>query len=98
MEIREIISYFVDKQKNILEVNFRTIEDDEDVQRVDTIDYTVIKEYGFDLEVESFDFFSSDDDIEVEIDEVELDEDELINFLNEYYMVNPNILPKSDIF
>ena len=98
MEIREIISYFLDKQKNILEINFRTIEDDEDVQRVDTIDYTIVSEYGYELETESFNFFGMEDEVEEDVLETELDEDELVNFLNEYYTINPQSLPKSDYF
>lgn len=98
MEIREIISYSVDKEKNLLEVNFRILEDDEDVRRTDTIDYSIVSEYGYELETESFDFFSLDDEIEENLNEIELDEEELFNFLNEYYLVNPQYIPKADFF
>ena len=30
MEIKEIVSYFLNQETNILEVSFRTIEDDEE--------------------------------------------------------------------
>jgi hypothetical protein len=50
------------------------------------------------LVTESFDFFDDDDDIEFVEDKVELDEEELITFLNEYYIVNPKLLPESEFF
>jgi len=101
MEIKEIISYYLNGDTNIIEVSFRTIEDEEDVLRNDTIDYTIVEEYGFDLVTESFDFFGDDEDYEGGIFEeeiIELDEDELIVFLNEYYLINPSQLPKSEFY
>jgi hypothetical protein len=49
---------------------------------------------------ESFDFFDDDfeDDEVLPMDKVELDEDELITFLNEYYTINPEVLPKSEFY
>jgi len=99
MEIKEIVSYFLNTSSNILEVSFRTVNDDDDVLRVDNIDYTVAEDYGYILETESFDFF--DDEFEDDLyeeDKVELDEEELILFLNEYYEVNPKSLPKADFY
>lgn len=101
MEIKEIISYYLNGETNMIEVSFRTIDDEEDVLRNDTIDYSIVEEYGFDLVTESFDFFGDDDDFEPNIYEeetIELDEDELIVFLNEYYMINPFQLPKSEFY
>ena len=101
MEIKEIISYYLNGDTNIIEVSFRTIEDEEDVLRNDTIDYTIVEEYGFDLVTESFDFFGDDEDYEGGIfaeETIELDEDELIVFLNEYYLINPSQLPKSEFY
>jgi hypothetical protein len=101
MEIKEIISYYLNGDTNIIEVSFRTIEDEDDVLRNDTIDYTIVEEYGFDLVTESFDFFGDDDDYEggiFEEETIELDEDELIVFLNEYYLINPSQLPKSEFY
>lgn len=99
MEIKEIVSYFLNPNSNILEVTFRTIDDEDDSIRTDNIDYSIVKEYGFSVEVEY--------DITEEMDEdelweknyiVELDEDELTSFLNEYYEVNPTSLPKSELY
>jgi hypothetical protein len=99
MEIKEIVSYFLNPNSNILEVTFRTIDDEDDSIRTDNIDYSIVKEYGFSVEVEY--------DITEEMDEdelweknyiVELDEDELTSFLNEYYEVNPTSIPKSELY
>lgn len=100
MEIKEIVSYFLNSDSNILDVSFRTIEDDEEVMRTDSIDYSIVEDYGFDLVTESFDFFDDDfeDDEILPMDKVELDEDELIVFLNEYYTINPEALPKSEFY
>jgi hypothetical protein len=103
MEIVEIISYSVNIKKNILEVSFRTMDDSEEVIREDRMDYSLVEEYGYQLEEEDFDlFFDIDYDEEYEedldIEEIFLDEDHLISFLNEYYTVNPKSLPKPDVY
>jgi len=99
MEIKEIVSYYFNNETNLVDVSFRTIEDEEDVVRIDTIDYSVIESYGFDLITESFDFF--DDDLEDDLFEetkIELDEDILITFLNEYYIINPSSIPNPEFY
>jgi len=99
MEIKEIVSYYFNNETNLVDVSFRTIEDDEDVVRIDIIDYSVVESYGFDLITDSFDFF--DDDLEDELFEevkIELDEDILISFLNEYYIVNPLSIPDPEFY
>lgn len=99
MEIKEIVSYFMNPISNIIDVSFRTIEDGEEVIRVDQIDYSIVEEYGFDLVTESFDFFDEDeDDSFVDEEKVELDEDELITFLNEYYTIHPESLPSPEFY
>ena len=100
MEIKEILNYYLNTNSNILEVTFRTIEDTEDVLRTDSIDYSIVEEYGFELETMTFDFLDEelDDEFFENEEKVELDEDELINFLNEYYTVNSHLLPKSDFY
>lgn len=103
MEIREIVSYYVNKELNLLEVSFRTIDDSDDVVRNDQIDYSEVKQYGFDLET---DFFSLFDDVYGEDDEdfldlneadIEIDEEELLLFLSEYYTINEGNLPKPQL-
>jgi hypothetical protein len=97
MEIKEIVEYFVNTETNILEVSFRTIDDGEDEVRIDNIDYSIVSEYGYDLETDSFDFFGDEGDEDSFEDEekIELDVDDLVSFLNEYYTLNESSLPKS---
>jgi hypothetical protein len=100
MEIKEIVSYYLNTDSNILEVTFRTIDDSEDLLRTDSINYNIVEEYGFELETITFEFLDEEleDDFFEDDEKVELDEEELINFLNEYYTVNPDLLPKSDFY
>lgn len=100
MEIKEIVSYYFNGEKNLLEVSFRTIEDEDDVVRMDTIDYRVVESYGFDLITESFDFFDEEfeDESYDEQEKIELDQDELMSFLNEYYIVNPDSIPNAEFY
>lgn len=101
MEVREIISYFLNNDTNVLEVSFRTLSDPDDAIRMDNIDFSLTEEYGFDLITEEFNFFDEDleDDLsDDDIPDVELDEDELISFLNEYYTIHPEYIPKPQIF
>ena len=99
MEIVEIVSSFLNPTSNILEVTFRTMDDNDDVIRTDNINYNISKEYGYELMSESFDFFDDDfDEDELDNEKFELDEDELISFLNEYYEVNPKNLPSAEVY
>lgn len=99
MEIKEVLNYYLNKDNNLLEVTFRTIDDSDELVRVDNIDYSLVDEYGYQLESESFDFFGVEDEEEFDEnikEDLELDELELLNFLNEYYTVNPKSLPLSE--
>jgi hypothetical protein len=82
-----------------MEVSFRTMDDNDDVIRIDNINYNISKEYGYELMSESFDFFDDEfEDEDVDNEKFELDEDELISFLNEYYEVNPKNLPSAEVY
>ncbi len=97
MEVCEIITHHIDKIQNLINVEFRLIGDDEDVIREDIIEYSFFKEFGYD-ETKDLDIF---DTISEEFDEWEDDdfdyitnENDLVSFLNEYYIVYPKKLPK----
>jgi hypothetical protein len=99
MEIVEIVSSFLNPTSNIMEVSFRTMDDNDDVIRIDNINYNISKEYGYELMSESFDFFDDEfEDEDVDNEKFELDEDELISCLNEYYEVNPKNLPSAEVY
>lgn len=83
-----------------MEVSFRLNTDSEDEMRSDVINLDESKEYGYTIIEENLDFFDLSDYEEDEFDDIEdfqsIDEDTLIQFLNEYYIVNPDKLPKTE--
>ena len=100
MEVIEVISHYVDKTQNIIKIEFRLLGDSEDNVREDIIEYSFFEEFGFDNS-KDFDIFESIIDEEDEWDNDEYDyinnEDDLLTFLNEYYVVYPDKLPKTQI-
>jgi predicted RNA methylase len=99
MEIIDIISHYIDKSQNLINVEFRTTQDDEDVVREDFIEYSFFEEFGFDNK-KDFEIFESimedeEDEWDDEYDYIQ-NEDTLISFLNEYYVVYPKKIPKPE--
>ena len=103
MEIKEIISSFINENSNTLDVVFRTTEDSDEELRQDKIFIEDLDEFDYDFfkKIKN-DSFINEDEFEYDYDEIysenELDEDELLSFLNEYYLVNPSKLPQSEPF
>jgi len=103
MEIREIISFYVNTANEVLEVDFRLIEDDDSHVRTDEIELSELQDFGLQINHEHLDMM---DDIMEDYDDLddeeepieELDRDELLSFLTEYYTVNPNKLPDISLF
>lgn len=104
MEVVEVLSHYIDKNQNIINIEFKLIGDDEDTVREDIIEYSFFEEFGYDNKkpFEMFESFLDEDDNEDEwgddedIDYIDND-DILISFLNEYYIVYPKKLPKGQI-
>jgi hypothetical protein len=97
MEIVEILSNHIDKTQNLIIVEFRTSEDDDDRVREDFIEYSHYEDFGFDNK-NVFDILSEyDQDDEWGNDDYDYisDDSNLLSFLNEYYIVYPNKLPKA---
>lgn len=99
MEIQEIVSYYLYEDTKRVEVSFRLTTDSEDEIRNDVINLDDSKEFGYNLIQESTDFFNFDDDDfdEDDSDFQTIDEDLLLSFLNEYYIVHTDKLPKVEI-
>jgi len=96
MEIKELITFFVDKEVNILDVTFRLIDDLDDTIRQCQIDYDLAEEYGYSLTNSYLYFPDNENDLDMEeFDENEVDKNELINFLTEYFTINLDQLPKT---
>jgi hypothetical protein len=98
MEIKEIVSYYIHEKSRTLEVSFTLITDNEDEVRNDIISISEAEDFGYKLIQDDFDIFE-EEDFEFEDDEFEsIDEETLISYLNEYYIVNSNKLPKPELF
>jgi hypothetical protein len=98
MEVVEVVSHYIDKTQNIINVEFRLLGDSEDEVREDIVEYLYFEEFGFD-NTKDFDIFESIIDEEDEWDNDDYDyidnEDDLLSFLNEYNVVYPDKLPKT---
>jgi hypothetical protein len=99
MEIRELVSYYLYEDTKRIEVEFRLTLDSEDEVRNDIINLEEAEDFGYNILEDNKDFFQYDDeDEDDEFDDfIDIDEDSLISFLNEYYVINPDKLPKTEI-
>ncbi len=109
MEIKEIINHYVNFTNDILEVSFRTIDDDDTELRNAEIPVVEIIAFGYDFIkndsslLEMFEDEEDDGDDEF-LDGIpsnkneSLDVYDLMSFLNEYYLVYPDQLPKKELF
>jgi hypothetical protein len=108
MEIKEIVNHYVNFSNDILEVSFRTIDDSDSELRNAEIPVVEIIAFGYDFiknDSSLLEMFEAEDDDDDEFfDELSTNKDEsmdiydLISFLNEYYLVYPDQLPKRELF
>jgi hypothetical protein len=100
MEIQELIFFYLHETTKTIEVQFRLIIDSEEEFRTDMIDLSESTDFGFDLITEDYSSYDEDEENEEDyfwLDSPTIDEDNLISFLNEYYVVYPNKLPKPEL-
>ena len=79
--------------------------DSDEVMRTVEFQITEIEEYGYTILTEDFDLFDidewdDDDDFEYsddELDDLNVDEEELISFMNEYFLINDHV-PPAELF
>jgi hypothetical protein len=104
MEVKELVSFYINESSQTLDVTFRLLLDGDDEIRTDQIEFDEIKNFGYNVLLERIDEFEDliDDDIEYDdFDSLFEDdglEDDVISFLNEYYLINPKNLPPSEFF
>lgn len=97
MEIQELIFFYLHENTNTVEVQFRlNIDSDEEI-RTDLIDLNEAVDFGYELIVEDFDLQEDEDDEYFWLDSPSIDEDLLVSFLNDYYVVNQDKLPKPEL-
>jgi len=112
MQIKDLVSFYVNESSHTLDVTFRLDSDLDDEVRTDQIGFDEIKSFGYNFlddkidvyknlfEDESFDDeedFNADDFEDI-FSESEIDEQEIISFLGEYYLIYNSRLPESEIY
>ena len=108
MEIKDLVEYEINESSQTIKVTFRLLQDSEDEVRIDTIELEESEQYGFsflDNNEKKFKEIFLEEDEEDEFDfgdddflEESIDEQELISFLTEYYILNPKRLPDTEFF
>ena len=101
MEIKELESFYINETSQTLDVTFRILSDNDDEIRTDQIDLTESKTFGYDfLKDETDDLWGDEDDdfFGTYDEEFEMDEEEIMSFLNEYYLIYPTRLPDPQLF
>jgi hypothetical protein len=99
MGIGEIVSFYVNESLQTLEVTFRLLRDFDDVVRIDQISLEDVEMLGYDFESKLINQnYEDDDDFDEEYDEVDINDDDIKTFLEEYYFDNKNKLPKPELF
>ena len=103
MEIKELVSFYINETSQTLEVTFRIHSDNEDEIRTDQIDLEESKTFGYVLTQNKSDNFyeeeeEEDKDYFDEFYNEDFEEDEIISFLNEYYFIYPIRLPDTQLF
>lgn len=111
MKIKEIVDYYYNPKSEIVQVSFRLDEDGEDKIREHEFELDFIEKSGFFI-LENYDYESNDlpivyeedtdeliiDEEAVEEKEYEVDINELQNFMEEFYDLNPKKIPPSFLF
>lgn len=99
MELQELIFFYLHENTNTIEVQFRlSIDSDEEI-RTDLIDLSEASDFGYELLMEDYDLHESDEEEEefFWLESSTVDEDNLISYLNEFYVINPDKLPKPEL-
>jgi hypothetical protein len=83
-------------------VTFRILSDSDDEIRTDQITLEEVKTFGYNINQKVDDFYDDEDEDDVylfgDIDDEDLDEQEVISFLNEYYLIYPDNLPDAELY
>jgi hypothetical protein len=92
MEVREIVETVI--KDPLLEVRFRMSTDTDEVIRIVEFDLQEIEDYGYNVITDFDDDEWDDGEVEMDGDEsLEVDEDELISFMNEFFLINDHVPP-----
>lgn len=97
MEIQELIFFYLHENTTTIEVQFRLNIDSEDEMRTDFINLNEALDFGYNLIMEDYDLQEDEEEEFYWLDSPSIDEDNLLSFLNEYYVVNSDKLPKPEL-
>ena len=102
MEIQELVYFYILEESRTIEVSFRLTTDGDDELRTDFIEISEAEDFWYNIITEDLDFMNDYMDDEDEMGEdwsdiLNIDEDNLISFLNEFYVINPQKLPKAEL-
>jgi hypothetical protein len=101
MDIKELVSFYVNDLAETLDVSFRIEGDEDDVIRIDQIELTEVSVFGYNFSKKSILNYYDDDDVDDKDffdDSEEVDDYQVIYFLNEYYSIYSNRLPEETFF
>ena len=102
MEIKELESFYVNEASQTLDVTFRILSDSDDEIRTDQITLEEVRTFGYNINEKVDDFYDEEDEDDIylfgDIDNEDLDEQEVISFLNEYYLIYPDNLPDAELY
>ena len=97
MEIQELIFFYLHENSNQVEVQFRLSIDSDEEMRTDLIDVNEAIDFGYDIIMEDYDLNQDEEEEEFYwLESPSIDEENLISFLNEYYIINSDKLPKPE--
>jgi len=97
MEIQELIFFYLHENSTTIEVQFRLNIDSEEEIRTDFIDLNEASDFGYELILEDNELIDDEEDDLYWLNSPTIDEENLIGFLNEYYIVSPEKLPKPEL-
>ena len=101
MEIKELESFYINETSQTLDVTFRIFSDNDDEIRTDQIDLSETKTFGYNfLKDDTDDLWGDEDDdfFGTYDEEFEMGEEEIMSFLNEYYLIYPDRLPNTQLY
>jgi hypothetical protein len=99
MEIQELIFFYLHENTDLIEVQFRFTIDSDDEIRTDFINLNESDDFGYNLIYEDYNLTNEEDDEDdmYWLESPSIDEDILLSFLNEYYIINPDKMPKPEL-
>jgi len=101
MQVKDLITFYINEFSNTLDVTFRLETDGDEEIRNDSISIDTVEEFGYNFLNGDVDSHEGEDDLFENYymeDSNLVYEEDVISFLNEYYMINPKKLPTSEPF